>query len=101
VSGSSSNRGEGPRQGPRGIWIWRAFDEDRSRICDSGSAIADSAATAEGIAWQCLGGPHKHEVVEIEVDLVAHGEPLATDALRAARRDCDARRDAFLARRRR
>ena len=59
-----------------GIWEWRVWSKGHKRICDSGTAFADSEGQARAIAGMCLGGPHAHEVVEFQLIRVANGTPV-------------------------
>jgi hypothetical protein len=53
------------------IWRWIAWNKGRERICDCGIARGKTEDIARVIAWQCIGGPHMAEIVEIEVKAVA------------------------------
>lgn len=50
------------------LWIWRAWSAGRKRICDCGVARAKSTQDAEAIARMCIGGPHRDEVAEVELE---------------------------------
>lgn len=49
-------------------WLWRAWAEDRSRICDCGVVCATTEAAARTGAWVALGGPWRSQVVEMQVE---------------------------------
>lgn len=51
-------------------WLWRAWAKDRSRICDCGTASADTESEARSIAWATLGGPWRGEAVEIQIERI-------------------------------
>ncbi len=53
------------------IWLWRAWNKDRERICDCGIVRAATEETARGIAWRCIGGPHMTSITSIEVSKVS------------------------------
>ena len=57
------------------LWLWRAMNADRSRICDCGVVRATNAARADAIARMCLGGPHRADVEFIEVENLADTYP--------------------------
>ncbi len=52
------------------LYLWRAWSANRERICDSGIAQADSEDKARDIARMCLGGPHREDVVEFQVEAI-------------------------------
>jgi hypothetical protein len=52
------------------FWLWRAWTEGRTRICDCGIARAATASGAEQIAWMTLGGPYAHRAVEMQIEEV-------------------------------
>lgn len=49
------------------IWLWWAWTEGRTRICDCGTVRAETRDEAERVAWMALGGPHAHRAVEMEI----------------------------------
>lgn len=67
----------------RGIYMWRAWNEDRSRICDAGIAFASAEHEARVTATLCIGGPHAHEVKHIDVELEGYGRALTGEELSA------------------
>lgn len=65
------------------VWMWRAWNRDRSRICDCGTAFAADSQTAGGIALAAAGGPHRQEIESIDLDPVAFGHAPDSAAARA------------------
>lgn len=57
------------------MWLWRAWSADRKRICDCGTAFADTESEARSIAWATLGGPWRHEVVEVQTERIGMVSP--------------------------
>lgn len=49
-------------------WFWRAWTPGRERIADCGWLTAETAEAARANAKALLGGPHRHLVVEIQIE---------------------------------
>lgn len=67
------------------LWSWRAWSAERKRLCDAGYVWGESKGAALRNVYRTLGGPHRFEVKEVELDEIQrHGEPItrgdATDA---------------------
>ena len=73
IEDALSSKGMKARSDLKLIWMWRAWTPNRSRIADSGMAMADTEQEATAIAWQCLGGLHAHRVETMQVELMAFG----------------------------
>lgn len=55
------------------LFLWRAWNDGRERICDCGIANADTHDEAVAIARMCLGGPHRYSVTMFEVEIAGAG----------------------------
>lgn len=76
-------------------WLWRAWTPGRERIADCGWLLAETREHAIANAQSLLGGPHRHEVVEIEVDEIPVHEsaPPATPPATSPAGGADIERD--------
>ena len=76
-------------------WLWRAWTAERERIADCGWLLAETRDHAIANAQSLLGGPHRHEVVEIEVDEIPANEsaPPATPPATSPASGADIERD--------
>ncbi len=54
----------------RNAYLWRAWSANRKRICDCGIVYGSSEDNARANVSYCIGGPWKHEIVEIQIEAV-------------------------------
>lgn len=52
------------------LWLWRAWNDDWSLICDCGVVRAPSLDRAKELAWMCVGGPNMSKIAHVILERI-------------------------------